>query len=374
MTARARRNTLRVTAAMAALGAATLLVLWLSPTGGGKALEAADQAAATADAGSKNADEKNAEKAPIPVKVAEATRGDIASYISSTANLVAEDDVRVLAEAEGRVTDLKVEEGRKVAAGEVLAVLDRSAAEIALNKARLKAANAAMAFERADKTRQQGLISTEEFDRIRLEHEVAQQEVAEAEWALSKTVIRAPFGGRITERMITVGQHVRHGDALFGIASFDPLIARLYLPEGDVLRLEPGRTVRITLAADPTVHFAGRIRQISPVVDTATGTVKVTVEAVAPPETVRPGAFVTVGIERERHTAAVLVPREAVVRELRAAHVFIAGDDGTAVKRAVALGLEEGAMIEAVDGVSAGDRVIVAGQGGLKPGAKIKVL
>ncbi len=374
MTARARRNTLRATAVVAALGIATVLVLWLSPTGGGRSVEAADQAAAPADAGSKGADAKDAEKAPIPVKIAEATRGDIAAYISSTANLVAEEDVRVLAEAEGRVTELKVEEGRKVAAGEVLAVLDRSAAEIALNKARLKAANAAMAFTRADTTRQQGLISTEEFDRIRLEHEVAQQEVAEAEWSLSKTVIRAPFNGRVTERMITVGQHVRHGDNLFGIASFDPLIARLYLPEGDVLHLEPGRTVRITLAADPSVRFAGRIRQISPVVDTATGTVKVTVEALAPPETVRPGAFVTVGIERERHPAAVLVPREAVVRELRSAHVFIAGDDDTAVKRVVALGLEEGTVIEAIDGVSPGERVIVAGQGGLKPGAKIKVL
>lgn len=374
MTARARRNTLRVAAAVAALGVITLLALWLGPTGGGRAAEAADQGTATADAGTKAADAKETEKAPIPVTVAEATRGDIAAYISATANLVAEADVRVLAEAEGRVTDLKVEEGRKVAAGEVLAVLDRSASEIALNKARLKASNAAMAFARAEKTLQQGLISTEEFDRTRLEHEVAQQEVAEAEWALSKTVIRAPFAGRVTERMITVGQHVRHGDVLFGIASFDPLIARLYLPEGDVLHLSAGRAVRITLAADPSLKFAGRIRQISPVVDTATGTVKVTVEAVAPPESVRPGAFVTVDIERERHPAAVLVPREAVVRELRSAHVFVAGEDGTAVKRAVALGLEEGDVIEAVEGVSPGERVIVAGQGGLKPGARIKVL
>ena len=109
-------------------------------------------------------------------------------------------------------------------------------------------------------------------------------------------------------------------------------------------------------------------------VDTATGTVKVTVEAVAPPQTVRPGAFVTVDIERERHPAAVLVPREAVVRELRSAHVFVASDDGTAVKRIVELGLEEGDVIEAIDGVSPGERVIVAGQGGLKAGTKIKVL
>ncbi len=374
MTARARRNILRGGAAVAALCVITLLALWLIPPGAGKTAEAGDQATAASDAAAKTDDSDKTEKAPIPVKVAEATTGDIAAYISTTANLVAEADVRVLAEAEGLITDLKVEEGRKVGAGDVLAVLDHSAAEIALNKARLKAANAEMAFSRAEKTLRDGLISSEEYDRVRLEHEVARQEVAEAEWALQKTVIRAPFAGQVTERMITVGQHVRPGDVLFGVASFDPLIARLYLAESDVLHLAEGRAVRISLAADPSLSFRGRIRQISPVVDTATGTVKVTVEAVAPPQTVRPGAFVTVDIERERHPAAVLLPREAVVRELRSAHVFVASDDGTAVKRIVELGLEEGDLIEAIDGVSAGEQVIIAGQGGLKAGTKIKVL
>ncbi len=374
MTARARRNILRGGVAVAALGVITLLALWLIPPGAGRTAEAGDQATAASDAAAKTDDSDKTEKAPIPVKVAEATTGDIAAYISTTANLVAEADVRVLAEAEGLITDLKVEEGRKVGAGDVLAVLDHSAAEIALNKARLKAANAEMAFSRAEKTLRDGLISSEEYDRVRLEHEVARQEVAEAEWALQKTVIRAPFAGQVTERMITVGQHVRPGDVLFGVASFDPLIARLYLAESDVLHLAEGRAVRISLAADPSLSFRGRIRQISPVVDTATGTVKVTVEAVAPPQTVRPGAFVTVDIERERHPAAVLLPREAVVRELRSAHVFVASDDGTAVKRIVELGLEEGDLIEAIDGVSAGEQVIIAGQGGLKAGTKIKVL
>ena len=374
MTARARRNILRGGAAVAALGMITLLALWLIPPGAGKTAEAGDQATAVSDAATKADEKDKTEKAPIPVKVAEARRGDIAAYISATANLVAEADVRVLAEAEGLITKLEVEEGRRVAAGEVLAVLDHSAAEIALNKARLKASNAAMAFTRAEKTLKQGLISSEEFDRVRLQHEVAQQEVAEAEWTLSKTVIRAPFAGRVTERMITVGQHVRPGDALFGVASFDPLIARIYLPEGDVLHLAEGRSVKISLAADPSLSFGGRIRQISPVVDTATGTVKVTVEAVTPPQSVRPGAFVTVDIERERHPEAVLVPREAVVRELRSAHVFVASDDGTAVRRDVALGIEEGDVIEAIDGVSPGEQVIVAGQGGLKAGTRIKVL
>jgi membrane fusion protein (multidrug efflux system) len=312
------------------------------------------------------------EKPPVPVQVAEIECGAISSYITASANLVPEDDVKVLSEAEGRIAELRVEEGDRVGAGQELALLNRDEAEIALNKARLKASNAEMAFARAQETLEQGLISREEYDRLKMEHEVARQEIAEGEWRLSKTSIRAPFAGHVTERYVNQGQHVRPGDNLFAVADFEPLIARIYLPERDVLQLETGRAVRITMAADESISFDGRIRQISPVVDTSTGTVKVTVEALQTPAQVRPGAFVTVGIVREQRQKVVLVPRESVIRELRSAHVFVCEGD-EAVKRAVTLGLEEGDQIEVVSGVEAGERVIVAGQGGLKPGAKVKV-
>lgn len=317
--------------------------------------------------------EEEEDDAPIPVEVAEVGRGLVASYITATANLIPEDQVKVMAEAEGRVVQLNVEEGDLVTRGQVLAVIDRDEAEIALNKAKLRAANARAAFERAEDTLDEGLISREVFDRLTMEFEVARQEVAEAEWRLQRTVIRTPFDGRVTERFITPGQHLRPGDELFTVADFDPLIARIFLPEKDVLSLSEGRKVRIALAADESLEFVGTIRQISPVVDTATGTVKVTVEAVDPPRQVRPGAFVSVGIVRDQRPNAILLPRESVIRELRSAHVFIT-DGTTAEKRSVTLGIEEGQIVEALDGVKPGEQVIVAGQGGLKEGAKIKVL
>ena len=88
---------------------------------------------------------------------------------------------------------------------------------------------------------------------------------------------------------MTVGQHIRPGDELFMVTDFDPLVARIYLPEKDILGLAEDRPVRIQLQADEDVEFEGRIRQISPVVDVATGTVKLTIEAIRPPRSVRPG-------------------------------------------------------------------------------------
>jgi len=376
MTEKARKR-FRIISLVALLVIVAGAVFWVSAQSAEEKSEseAAEQNATEAveQVAENEAEIEEDEEVAVPVEVAEVTTGAIASYISATANLVAEDQVKVLSEAEGRVERLLVEEGDMVTNGQVLAVLVQDEAKIILSKVELKASNASAALERARGTRDQGLISAEAYDTLKMEYDVARQEVAEAEWRLAKTVIRAPFSACVTERFITLGQHLRPGDELFTVADYDPLVARIYLPERDVLELEEGREVRIALAANTELSFTGRIRQIAPVVDTATGTVKVTVEAVQPPAGVRPGAFVSIGIVREQHPTALLLPRESVIRELRAAHVFVSEDD-TAVKKAVELGLEEGDLVEVLSGVAEGDHVVVAGQGALDDGQKIKTL
>ena len=324
-------------------------------------------------AGKNDKDKKADKKEPVPVTIAAATVAPISAYISSTANLVAEQEVKIVAEAEGRVAQLLVDEGEYVRKGQPLATLVRDDADIAVAKANVRANNARVAFRRASEMMSKELISKGDYDKVALEKDVAEQELAEARWRLGKTTIRAPFDGRLTDRVVNQGQHLRPGEVLFTVTDFDPLIARLYLPERDVLNLTQGMPVRIRMKAADDISFQGRIRQISQIVDPATGTVKITVEAVKPPAAVRSGAFVNVDIVRETRQAAVVVPREAVVRELRDAHVFIA-EGSVAKKRAVTVGLEEGDRVQTLSGVKPGERVIIAGQGGLKDGVPIKVL
>lgn len=325
-----------------------------------------DKAAAAAKDGN------GKEKTAVPVNVAAVSAGPISSYVVATANLVAENEVKVVSEADGRVDRLLVEEGDYIQQGQPLAVLARGDAQILREKARVRAGNARVAFARARDMHSKELLSQDDFEKISMEKGVADQELAEAEYRLSKATIRAPFSGTVTERMINAGQHVRPSDVLFTLTDFDPLVARIFLPERDVLSLRNGREVRLTLRAADEIAFRGRIRQISPVVDTSTGTVKVTVEAVNPPAAVRPGAFVTVEIVRETKAAALRIPRESVIRELREAHVFIT-DGKVARRREVTLGIEEGNFVEALSGLQAGQRVIVAGQGALKDGSPVKV-
>lgn len=339
-----------------------------------------DQADGTATEdsdGDSEADGEDEEKPPIPVEVATVGTGDVAAYITATTNLVAEGEVEVLSEVDGRVTAIRVDEGDWVRRGQVLAGLDRRDAEITLEKTRVREENAKSVHQRGLELAKDELISAEDLDKRRLDYALAHQERAEAERSISKTTVTAPISGRLSLRTAQPGQHVKPGDSMFRITDSDPLVARIYLPEKDVLRLSTGREVEMSLDAAADISFTGIIRQISPVVDTATGTVKVTVEARKPPSQVRPGSFVTVRVVREHHPNSVVLPREAVLRELKQAHVFVAtgeGDEMVAERRAVTLGLEESERVEAISGIEPGERVIVAGQGSLSDGARIRTL
>src|SRR5688572_14532578 len=176
------------------------------------------KAPANANAATATKDQKNGkngkdkEKAPVPVSVAAATVAPISSYLTSTANLVAENEVKILAEAEGRVSSLQVDEGSRVNQGQLLATINPEDARLAYTKAQVRANNARAAYVRAKGLSDQNLISRGDFDKTSMEKDVAESELAEAQWRLGKTSIRAPFTGVITQRPVTHGQHVRPGE------------------------------------------------------------------------------------------------------------------------------------------------------------------
>ncbi|HEY7411580.1 MAG TPA: efflux RND transporter periplasmic adaptor subunit [Vicinamibacteria bacterium] len=361
-----RRRRLVIAIAATAIAVAGLAVLAKSRFAPGKVEASTAPAAAAKEEG------KDKPKEPPVVAVAVVERGPIAAFTSATANLVAEDEVKVVAETEGRVMALHAEEGHDVAKGQALLRIDPADAALALRKAELALQNAQVGLDRAERMHAASLMSGQDLDKARFERDIAQQTLAESRRALVKTTVAAPFSGKVTLRRVQVGQTVKRGDELFTVADFQPLVARIFLPEREVLDLAVGQEVRLSLRAREDMRFRGRIQQISPVVDTASGTVKITVEAVQPPAQVRPGAFVTVDVLREARPSALLVPRQAVIRELQETYVYVA--EGTqARKRTVSVGLEEGDRLEVTAGLQQGEKVITSGQGGLRDQSPIAV-
>jgi RND family efflux transporter MFP subunit len=308
----------------------------------------------------------------VPVQVEIPVRGAVSAALTASSTLEAEQMADVLAKTDGLVTRLLVDEGSNVVKGQVLAELEDADKRIALQQAKLKADAAKREYDRAVRSHGDQLISQQEFDRIRNTSELAAADVDSATLNLSYTKILAPFGGRVVERAVVAGRHIKPGEKLVTIANLTPLVARVFLPERDVAGLRLGQTAELVLDAAGGQRLPGRVTKISPIVDTNTGTVKVTVEALAVTPAARPGSFATVRIVTDTRRDALLVPKGAVVREDSSDFLFVADGD-RARRRKVTLGYPNDGRIEVATGLTGTEAIIVAGQGSLKDGARVRI-
>jgi membrane fusion protein (multidrug efflux system) len=153
----------------------------------------------------------------------------------------------------------------------------------------------------------------------------------------------------------------------------NPLLAVLHVPERQLGKLKVGHSASLEVDAIDGREFAGRIDRISPVVDPATGTVKVTIEVRDRTRRLKPGMFARVNIVHDVHLNAMLVPKDAIIAEDRESCVFVVRDS-TAYRRTVETGFVNSSHIEVLSGVSDGDTVVTIGKGGLKDSTKVEMV
>jgi membrane fusion protein (multidrug efflux system) len=322
-----------------------------------------------------NVDKKSeTEAAAIPVEVATVREDDVAAYYSGTTTIEADEQATVVSQITGVVLEIHAEEGQFVEAGTVLARVepDRYRLEVDRNDADLKRLQ--MDYQRKKELFDRKLVSAEDFERVSAEYEAQKAQVELARLDLRYTQIRAPISGFVSERMIRAGNLVELHQAVYRITSYDPLLAVLHVPERELRVLHQGLGVSVRLDALPGTIFKGSVTRISPVVDPATGTFRVTAEIDDADGLLKPGLFVRVDILYDMRRGVPVIPRTAVITEDEQNHVFVIGEDGSATRRAIRLGYERNGIVEVTDGVSSGERVVTAGKGSLSDGVRVEVV
>ena len=186
------------------------------------------------------------------------------------------------------------------------------------------------------------------------------------------TNVRAPFDGVVTVRNVELGQRVNANQSLFIIADFNPLRAKIYVPEKDIRQLFEGQAAIITVEAEPGVEFTGTVKMVSPVVDPESGTSKVTIDINDHQGKLKPGMFASVFITTETHENTLIIPKKALVLESDVDQVYIYRE-GTAHKVNLKLGFVSGDNLEILAGLQEGDFVVTAGQDGLREGLPIRI-
>ncbi|HUO87113.1 MAG TPA: efflux RND transporter periplasmic adaptor subunit [Thermoanaerobaculia bacterium] len=325
----------------------------------------ADPAEAADEGGEENA-------AAIPVEVVALATGPIEEVLRYSTNLEAEEEVAVYSQSARQVVQLNVEEGAEVRRGQVLVRLQDEEQRNTLAKVTAELDRARREYERQTRLHESQLISDQAFNDATHELEQLQLQQADARRELSYTTVVAPISGIITRRLVSLGDQVTPNQHLFDLVDFDSIVARVYVPEKELPGLRKGLPARV-VAPSLGHAWAGRVERLSPVVDPKTGTVKVTV-AIPRQAGLRPGMYVDVQLVTEVRDEALLVPKRALVYDRDQLFVYRMGEDRKVERVYLEPELEdERFVLPRGDQLAAGDRVVIAGQAGLKPGATVRL-
>ncbi len=342
----------------------------------------------------------------VPVEAVATSRRAISASYTGVATLEADSEAEVAAKIPGVLVRLLVEEGDTVVAGQPLAKLDDESPRLNLAKAEATLRKLENDYRRSSEMFERKLLSVEQNDKIRFDLQTQRATHDLARLELSWTTITAPIGGVISRRMAKVGNYIQLNQALFRIDNFDPLLAVLNVPERELHTLAPGQLVGMRVDSIPEVRFEGRIQRISPVIDAATGTFRVTCEFRDAGKRLKSGMFGRLDIAYGRHDDALAIPRTALIEEDGETAVFaveretpaaaVATSTGTAAagskpapvvatakadepgwiarRRLVRVGYGDAANVEILEGLADGDRVITVGRSAVRDGTRVQVL
>jgi len=326
--------------------------------------------------------EKKAEKAEaakekkeeaIPVEVEPVVLGRIESVIQASTNLEAEEQVQVFARTTNLLAELYVEEGDLVERDQVLARLEDDTQEILVDKAEIRLERAQKDYNRKKDLYEKELITQQEYNDSDFELKQAQLELAEARQELDYTEIRAPIEGTVSKRLVKLGDQVNVNQRLFDLVDFKSMIAPVFLPERNLARLALGQKARITAQALGGSTHEGFVQRISPTVDAGTGTIEVTIK-VAEIGRLRPGMFVNVNLVLAVHEQAPLIPKRALVYDSDQLYIFRVNAENRVQRLLIEPVLMDKDNVEPGPEIALGDRIVVAGQTGLKDGALVAPL
>jgi membrane fusion protein (multidrug efflux system) len=213
-------------------------------------------------------------------------------------HLMVDQEVTVSSRITGVIETIHVERGAAVTRGQPLCTLELKEFDQDIQQAKEQ-----MGLAKAELDRSEALTSGGVGSRADLDTKRAQYAVAVAAWQKAKAirdyaVVRAPFTGIVTEKQARVGQKVVdiQNIPLFKITAFEPLLARIYVPEKELLHVHRGEVVDVLPVNFPQARTTGTIEFISPTVDPASGTFQVVIRVRREPSrtVLRPGLSVEI--------------------------------------------------------------------------------
>jgi RND family efflux transporter MFP subunit len=328
-----------------------------------------------------------------PVKVFKIRRERITEKLTYTGTLEAVTKINITPEVGGKIARIHVQEGDRVAEGQLLAELETESIRLQLKQAEAGVAVAEASHadalrnkERMDRLIKENAVSAQQQEKVQLAYDAAAAQLEQARaglnlarHALDVSIMKAPFAGVVASKNAEVGDVINPMMGGFGaggaggvltLMDYSRIKVAVDVSPQDIGRIRKGQGTVLRVGSFPGREFRGTVRVVN--LTASPQSKKFGVEAVFdnPDSALRPGTFGDLVFEVQSRENALVIPQKAVLEHT---HVFVA-EAGKAVKRTVATGIQNTTMIEVLDGLAEGDLVIVEGNFGLDEGAAVQVL
>lgn len=333
----------------------------------------------------------------IPVAVYKVTEEPVVGTDTYPGTVVPLNEVQLLAQVTGYLTDIYVQDGQRVTKGQRLYSIDRTRYQAAYNQAtaqlqvaRTNYARAAQDAERYVRLGEQDAIAKQQIDIAKATQANAKSQIAAAQAGVSaaaldvrNSVITAPLTGTIGIAQAKLGALVSQGQTLINtVSAEEPIAVDVNIAEQDIarfLKLQQNKSVvkdsvfTLVLPGLKTYNLPGRVATVDRAVDPQTGTLRVRVQFPNPQRMLKAGMNVTMRILNQDTGNKLVIPSRAVTEQMGEFYVYVVGDSNKVAQRKVMTGTRVKDMVVVRSGLKENETIVSDGLQNLREGAVIQV-
>ncbi|MCE7033318.1 efflux RND transporter periplasmic adaptor subunit [Lysobacter sp. GX 14042] len=306
----------------------------------------------------------------VPVTSTEVSLQPWNDTVRALGTVKARESVTVTAKVSETVEKVHFESGEVVVAGAPLVTLSGERQQAELAEAQAQAAEAGQLYRRLAELDSSQLIARSQLDTQRATRDTAQARVEQIRAQLADRVVRAPFSGVLGTRQVSPGALVTPGTVIATLDAINRVFVDVPVPETVLSSLGVGQKLVALSAAWPDQVFEGVVEHIDTRIDPATRAITLRGAFANPEHQLRPGMLMQVTVVRPSREALV-VPEISVVQVGSSSYVFRLRDDDTVERADVVVGNRVQGRAEIIDGLEAGDRIVVDGTGKLRAGMPV---
>lgn len=222
-------------------------------------------------------------------------------------------DAVLKAESAGRIEAIYFKDGQPVKAGQILFKLYNSEQKAKVQKAEAALALSQNILKRKTTLNQKNFASRQEVDKAEAQVQADKADLELAKEALSKTIIKAPFEGILSERKQSIGSFVSEGDELVRIQDLTPIRVTFHVPEKDLTAIKVNDPITAITDAHPGKTFEGKIEAIEPSINEKTRSVTVHAQFKNEKELLLPGLYARISIGLSGNKMALFIPEKAII-------------------------------------------------------------